>query len=279
MCQVIIQMIPGLSGITGSSIPETVSGMIVSAVDLFCGIGGLTYGLSKSGVAVRAGFDNDISCRFAYETNNLQSEFYNADVRDVCSADIAPHYEGADVTVMVGCAPCQPFSSHTRKTRIPDDEDCSLVDDFARLVKECEPDIVSMENVPGLAKHQAFYRLLRTLRHLEYEYQCEVISCIKYGVPQDKAEVSTACFSTGHDLASSPDGKSPDCSGFHQRAAGHRRWEAVSERPDTHDATSILSKIVIEFDSRCPVERGKIGMMPISIDAIAAHTIQPHTEE
>ena len=164
----------------------TVSGMIVSAVDLFCGIGGLTYGLSKSGVAVRAGFDNDISCRFAYETNNLQSEFYNADVRDVCSADIAPHYEGADVTVMVGCAPCQPFSSHTRKTRIPDDEDCSLVDDFARLVKECEPDIVSMENVPGLAKHQAFYRLLRTLRHLEYEYQCEVISCIKYGVPQTR---------------------------------------------------------------------------------------------
>lgn len=160
--------------------------MIVSAVDLFCGIGGLTYGLRTSGIAVRAGFDNDISCRFAYETNNLHSKFYNADVRDVGNADITPHYKGADVTVMVGCAPCQPFSAHTRKTCNPVDDDCSLVDEFARLVTECTPDIVSMENVPGLARHQAFYRLLGTLRHLGYECQFEVLSCIKYGVPQTR---------------------------------------------------------------------------------------------
>ncbi len=163
--------------------------MTVSAVDLFCGIGGLTYGLSMAGITVRAGFDNDESCRFAYEANNLQSKFYNVDVRSVRSSDIAPHYEGADVTVMVGCAPCQPFSAHTRKTRLPDDEDCSLVDEFARLIKDVMPDIVSMENVPGLAKHRAFDRLLGTLSQLGYAFQHAILSCVNYGVPQTRRRI------------------------------------------------------------------------------------------
>ena len=40
------------------------------AIDLFCGIGGLTKGLSLAGIDVTAGFDIDESCRFAYEVNN-----------------------------------------------------------------------------------------------------------------------------------------------------------------------------------------------------------------
>ena len=40
------------------------------AVDLFCGIGGLTKGLSLAGIDVVAGFDIDSTCRFAYEENN-----------------------------------------------------------------------------------------------------------------------------------------------------------------------------------------------------------------
>ena len=41
-----------------------------TAIDLFCGIGGLTKGLSLSGICVQAGIDIDESCRFAYEKNN-----------------------------------------------------------------------------------------------------------------------------------------------------------------------------------------------------------------
>ena len=39
--------------------------MPCAAIDLFCGIGGLTKGLSLAGINVIAGFDNDESCRFA----------------------------------------------------------------------------------------------------------------------------------------------------------------------------------------------------------------------
>ena len=41
-----------------------------SVVDLFCGIGGLSYGLKKAGINVVAGIDTDGSCAYAYEYNN-----------------------------------------------------------------------------------------------------------------------------------------------------------------------------------------------------------------
>lgn len=47
-------------------------GSKVAVVDLFCGVGGLTCGLRKAGLDVVAGIDNDASCRYAYEENNLR---------------------------------------------------------------------------------------------------------------------------------------------------------------------------------------------------------------
>lgn len=41
--------------------------MPVSAIDLFCGVGGLTHGLLLSGINVVAGIDIESSCRYAFE--------------------------------------------------------------------------------------------------------------------------------------------------------------------------------------------------------------------
>lgn len=46
----------------------------ISAVDLFCGVGGLTHGLQQAGITVHAGLDVDATCRYAFETNN-QAQF------------------------------------------------------------------------------------------------------------------------------------------------------------------------------------------------------------
>ena len=156
----------------------------IHAVDLFCGIGGLTHGLLLAGVAVQAGVDNDPSCRHAFETNNDGAEFVCKDVREVKFADLEPYYATAGVTALVGCAPCQPFSAHNRRKK-RSDADCSLVTEFARLVREGTPDLVSMENVPGLAKHPAFDDLIETLTALGYEVSpTRIVSCERYGVPQ-----------------------------------------------------------------------------------------------
>ena len=41
----------------------------LAAIDLFCGIGGLSYGLRQEGIEILAGVDNDETCRYAFETN------------------------------------------------------------------------------------------------------------------------------------------------------------------------------------------------------------------
>lgn len=162
----------------------TTASPTIHAVDLFCGIGGLTHGLCMAGVTVKAGFDNDPTCRHAFETNNAGATFVCKNVRDVTLADLKPYYDTAEVTALVGCAPCQPFSAHNRR-KGRSDADCSLVNEFARIVNEVTPDLVSMENVPGLAKHPAFQDLIHTLNDLDYDIgPTHIVSCDRYGVPQ-----------------------------------------------------------------------------------------------
>lgn len=42
---------------------------IPEVVDLFCGIGGLSYGLKSQGFVIKGGFDLDATCKYAYEYN------------------------------------------------------------------------------------------------------------------------------------------------------------------------------------------------------------------
>ena len=57
------------------------------AVDLFCGIGGLTHGLQLAGIRVVAGIDNDGSCQYAYEKNN-DSKFLNKKIEDLTGKEL-----------------------------------------------------------------------------------------------------------------------------------------------------------------------------------------------
>lgn len=160
----------------------------IQAVDLFCGIGGLTYGLREAGIDVRAGVDNDGSCRGGYVRNNKGAKFIDMDIRDVTGGKIREYYEGADVRVLVGCAPCQPFSAHARKNKARGShDDCSLLLEFSRLIKESQPDIVSVENVPGLARHGVFEEFMQNLRGMGYACsKPRIVFCPEYGVPQTR---------------------------------------------------------------------------------------------
>ena len=161
----------------------------LKAVDLFCGVGGLTYGLKNAGIEVVAGVDNDETCKFAYEKNN-KSKFINKDIRDLKKQDIAPLFKGADVKILVGCAPCQTFSTHSTKLRknggLKSDSRWTLLNEFSRLIKEVKPDVVSMENVPLLNKQYIFKKFEKDLKSLKYNVNYKIIDCSKYGVPQKR---------------------------------------------------------------------------------------------
>jgi len=158
----------------------------VTVVDLFCGIGGLTNGLIKEGLNVVAGYDIDETCKYPYETNN-DSTFYCADVATIKGEEIRKHYKKGDLKVLVGCAPCQPFSTYSFKSN--DKKKWRLLYEFSRLISEVKPDIVSMENVPRLAKFTKEPVFLNFIKNLEQNgYYCfyKVVNCSSFGIPQHR---------------------------------------------------------------------------------------------
>jgi len=155
----------------------------VSCIDLFCGVGGLTYGLTLQGIDVVAGFDVDPSCRFPYETNN-GARFFEADVSCVKPAQLRDLFGNADVCILAGCAPCQPFSTYAQRYDTVGTTRWSLLYRFARLIKSVLPEIVTMENVPSVERHEVYGDFVATLQKLGYAIWHDVVDCSDYGLPQ-----------------------------------------------------------------------------------------------
>lgn len=159
-------------------------------VDLFCGIGGLSYGLKSQGMKILAGYDVDWTCQYAYEANT-GGVFNYRDVKTIKGEEINKLYskKGNIIRVLAGCAPCQPFSSYAFKNKYKDENKYNLLYEFGRLVKEVHPDIVTMENVPAIASFKlksVLADFVRTLQEEGYNVKYQVVYCPNYGIPQTR---------------------------------------------------------------------------------------------
>ncbi|WP_315784008.1 MULTISPECIES: DNA (cytosine-5-)-methyltransferase [unclassified Bradyrhizobium] len=160
----------------------------IKVVDLFCGVGGLSHGLKLEGFDVVAGVDNDKSCKFAFERNN-RAKFIGKDIARFSSSELNKLFGDASIRVLVGCAPCQPYSSLTRKklSKEKTRERWYPLYRFMRLVSAVQPEIVSMENVPDLSnkkKYEVFDTFVKRLTQLGYRVSFKTVDASRYGVPQ-----------------------------------------------------------------------------------------------
>ena len=160
----------------------------ISAIDLFCGIGGLSYGLIESGIPVKLGVDQDKSCEYAFSKNN-KAEFIAEDISAINGKDLEKYWDSDSYRVLVGCAPCQPFSSHANKINEDSrnkDKKWSLINEYLRVIKESKPDIISMENVPNLIGKDIFKEFVNDLRAIGYNISYSNVFCPDYGLPQKR---------------------------------------------------------------------------------------------
>lgn len=154
----------------------------VCAVDLFCGAGGLTNGLKRAGIDVRLGVDIDPACEYPFSANN-DAEFLLKPVEELDVKDLARVFRNAGIRLLAGCAPCQTFSTYNQKAP-PDDKRWWLLLQFARLVMEISPELVTMENVPRLRDRDVFKRFLAALQDAKYHIHVETVNCEEYGIAQ-----------------------------------------------------------------------------------------------
>jgi DNA (cytosine-5)-methyltransferase 1 len=172
-----------------------------TAVDLFCGAGGLSLGLKQAGFSVLVGADND---PFAVETHtaNIGGLGFVGDLSD--PAEFLEHLSGWGidrVDLVAGGVPCQPFS-RAGQSKIRDlvraglrakaDPRAALWTAFMRTVEALQPRAVLIENVPDLPAWDdgaVLIGFFESLRSLGYEVDARVLDAFRYGVPQHRARL------------------------------------------------------------------------------------------
>jgi DNA (cytosine-5)-methyltransferase 1 len=138
--------------------------MTWQAIDLFSGGGGLTVGLKAAGFSVRSAVENNAHAVATYRANHPEVKIISKDIRNVSVKDLQLDND-SKLSLIAGCPPCQGFTSLTSKYK-RDDPRNSLITEMERLIYECQPDAVMMENVPGLVnkgseKFEGFVTRLR----------------------------------------------------------------------------------------------------------------------
>lgn len=159
-----------------------------TVVDLFCGGGALSHGFLLEGFSIACGYDTDESCRFPFETNN-EAPFIRRDVAEIDHAELVEEFSPGLPRVLIGCAPCQPFSRYSQGR---EDPKWQLLRDFARLAVDVGPDIVTMENVPHLEKFKGgrvFNNFVGSLREVGYTVRWAIANCPDFGVPQNRSRL------------------------------------------------------------------------------------------
>lgn len=157
-----------------------------TAIDLFCGCGGVTLALKQRHFRVVAAVDNDpVACK-TYRANHSTVRLYEEDCAGVDLKSIHGDLERSRLDLLVVCAPCQPFSSQTRLSGR--DARAELVLEAVRFAKALKPAVILIENVPGLVRARNGETLRRLRDGLsESGYASSeplIVDAQDYGVPQ-----------------------------------------------------------------------------------------------
>lgn len=182
-----------IAELSAESVSETIeeAGNVVpdaSVIDLFCGAGGLSHGFFQEGFSIAAGVDFDGACQFAFEENN-GARFLRRDVAELTASEITGLFEPGKKRVLVGCAPCQPFSTYNQKN---DDPKWQLLGHFSKLIDDVRPDVVSMENVPRLLAFKdgsVIEDFVSTLKAADYHVVFDVLYGPDFGLAQTRSRL------------------------------------------------------------------------------------------
>ncbi|MFD0666102.1 DNA cytosine methyltransferase [Ramlibacter sp. MAHUQ-53] len=220
----------------------------LATIDLFCGAGGLTHGLVREGVPVVAGVDIEDSCQFAYENNN-GAFFLHKDVVRVKPGELRELFGQVDIRMLAGCAPCQPFSTYAQRYDTVGTPKWALLYEFRRLIKGVDPELVTMENVPTVSKHQVYHDFVESLKKSGYHVWQDVVDCSRYGLPQRRKRMVLLASRLGPVSLIEPTHAAPATV---RQAIGH------------------LPRIAAGASSRSDPLHMAAGLSPINLDRIRA---------
>ena len=145
----------------------------------------MSQGLQDAGISVVGGVDIEASCAYAFESN-IDAPFIERDVRELTAEHLEPLWIPGSIRMLAGCAPCQPFSPYRRGVDTSGEEQWPLLREFARLVRDINPELVTMENVPRIGTSAVFLEFVRDLEELGYFVDWKSCYGPRFGLPQHR---------------------------------------------------------------------------------------------
>lgn len=161
-------------------------------LDLFCGIGGFSYGFEMTGkYKTILGVDAWNIALNTFKLNHTETQIEENDIRQLTNDYWAKYKNSVDI--VIAGPPCQGFSMSGKRDVL--DERNNLFIEVIRIVKEVKPKVVVIENVTGLLSMKTpegkyvKEEIESQLRGLGYNVESKVLLASDYGVPQNRKRV------------------------------------------------------------------------------------------
>ena len=161
-----------------------------NVIDLFAGVGGLSYGFSKLpefNIIAANEIEKDIS--IAYTLNHPEVKMMNCDINDLTMEKLEEVLEGEKIDIVVGGPPCQSYSTLGKRQM---DERANLFMQYKRILQVLQPKAFIFENVVGILSMDSgglFKQVQAEFEELGYSLKHKVLNAVDYGVPQLRERV------------------------------------------------------------------------------------------
>lgn len=170
------------------------------AVDLFAGAGGFSLAAIKAGFSVNFAIENDKHAVDTYKTNIFQlsggedTHVFDQSILCYSPEDIRrQRFQNTTCDLLLGGPPCQGFSTHRILDSGVDDPRNELILAYFEFVKELQPRVFLMENVPGILwdRHKSYIeKFYAEGEKAGYQvFAPVVVDARDFGVPQRRKRV------------------------------------------------------------------------------------------
>jgi len=170
-------------------------------LDFFCGCGGMSLGFAALSMIfplfeMVGGCDIEDDALETYE-HNFGTPGVNMDIRKMVDNDVAladflgklPRFISKRRTIVIGCAPCQGFTSHRKRHWRTEDHRNTLIGAFASVAVKLNPECIIMENVPEMLSRKYWIHFQDARAIFEdagYQVSQAIYNTASFGVPQDR---------------------------------------------------------------------------------------------
>jgi DNA (cytosine-5)-methyltransferase 1 len=164
--------------------------MSFNFIDLFCGAGGLSEGLTKAGMNCLVGIDSLKPAIDTFNKNHKGSIGICGDIKEIEIKEIRKLIKRRKVHLICGGPPCQGFS--TIGTNNAEDSRNHLFMQYVKFVEGFKPNYILIENVTGLLSKNNINTLtsiFNIFEELGYYLDLRVLSAHHYGAPQARRRV------------------------------------------------------------------------------------------